>query len=60
MKSNTKDAVLALDFESDTREDDFYAVGLGGRTYGVIWPNREEQPEIYQMKKSGYIQLNHP
>jgi beta-galactosidase len=31
----------------------FYAVGLGGRTYGIIWPDREIQPEIYQIKKSG-------
>jgi len=53
LASNTKDAVLALDFETDKKEGDFYAIGLGGRTYGVIWPNREIQPEIYQMKKSG-------
>ncbi|MCJ7759125.1 MAG: DUF4981 domain-containing protein [Gillisia sp.] len=53
LASNTKDAVLALDFETDKKDGDFYAIGLGGRTYGVIWPNREIQPEIYQMKKSG-------
>jgi beta-galactosidase len=46
-------AVLYLDFEKDTKDGDFYAVGLGGRTYGIIWPNREVQPEIYQIKKSG-------
>ncbi len=49
----TKNAVLDLDFENDTKEGDFYAVGLGGRTYGIIWPNREVQPEINQIKKSG-------
>ncbi|MDF1576276.1 MAG: glycoside hydrolase family 2 TIM barrel-domain containing protein [Bacteroidales bacterium] len=53
LRSNTKDAVLALDFETDTKEGDFYAVGLGGRSYGVIWPDRKIQPEIKQMKKSG-------
>lgn len=53
LKTNVKDAVLALDFESDKKEGDFYAVGLGGRTYGIVWPNREIQPEIYQIKKSG-------
>ena len=52
LKSNTKDAVLALDFEKDTKGGEFYSVGLGGRTYGIIWPNREIQPEIYQIKKS--------
>ncbi len=53
LKSNTDDAVLALDFENDKKEGDFYAVGLGGRTYGIIWPNREIQPEIWQIKRSG-------
>jgi beta-galactosidase len=53
LRSNSKDAVLALDFETDTKDGEFYAVGLGGRTYGVIWPDREIQPEINQMKKSG-------
>jgi beta-galactosidase len=28
-------------------------VGLGGRTYGIIWPDRKIQPEIHQIKKSG-------
>jgi beta-galactosidase len=53
LKTNTAGAVLALDFENDSRGDDFFAVGLGGRTYGIIWPDREIQPEIYQIKKSG-------
>ncbi|NQU54120.1 MAG: DUF4981 domain-containing protein [Bacteroidetes bacterium] len=53
LKSNTNDAVLDLDFETDKKEGDFYAVGLGGRTYGIVWPDREIQPEIYQIKKSG-------
>jgi beta-galactosidase len=44
--------VLALDFEEDRREGEFYAVGLGGRTYGVVWPDRRIQPELHQMKKS--------
>jgi beta-galactosidase len=54
LKTNSGDAVLALDFETDTKNrESFFAVGLGGRTYGVIWPNREIQPELNQMKKSG-------
>jgi beta-galactosidase len=54
LKSNEEDAVLALDFKNDTKTgEEFYAVGLGGRTYGIIWPDREIQPEIHQIKKSG-------
>jgi len=52
LKSDTTNAVLALDFETDKKEGDFYAVGLGGRTYGIVWPDRKIQPEIYQIKKS--------
>ncbi|QGY43634.1 DUF4981 domain-containing protein [Maribellus comscasis] len=47
------DEVLALDFEKDKKDGEFFAVGLGGRTYGIIWPDRKIQPEIYQIKKSG-------
>lgn len=54
LKSDRDAAVLAIDFETDIRNgESFYAVGLGGRTYGVIWPDRDVQPEIFQMKKSG-------
>lgn len=45
--------ILDLNFEEDKKEGDFYAVGLGGRTYGIIWPDREIQPEIHQIKKAG-------
>lgn len=51
--NDTTNAVLALNFETDEKDGDFYAVGLGGRTYGIVWPNREIQPEIWQIKKSG-------
>ncbi|MGB5434250.1 MAG: beta-galactosidase domain 4-containing protein, partial [Maribacter sp.] len=53
LKTQVNDAVLALDFENDSLGEDFYAIGLGGRTYGVIWPDRTIQPEIHQIKKSG-------
>ena len=52
LKTDTENAVLAIDFESDEKAGDFYAVGLGGRTYGIVWPDRKIQPEIYQIKKS--------
>ncbi|MBN2637286.1 MAG: DUF4981 domain-containing protein [Prolixibacteraceae bacterium] len=53
LQNNIDGAVLVIDFESDTITGDFYAVGLNGRTYGIVWPNREVQPEIHQIKKSG-------
>src|SRR5690606_16090166 len=31
LKTNSEQAVLALDFENDKKEGNFYAVGLGGR-----------------------------
>ncbi len=46
-------AVLHMNFEEDKKDGWFYAVGLGGRTYGVVWPDRTPQPELFQMKKSG-------
>lgn len=52
LKTKPENAVLALDFETDEKDGDFFAVGLGGRTYGIIWPDRTIQPEIYQIKKS--------
>lgn len=45
--------LLSMDFEADSIEGSFYAVGLGGRTYGIVWPDRTVQPEIHQVKKSG-------
>ncbi|MGE0021621.1 MAG: glycoside hydrolase family 2 TIM barrel-domain containing protein [Draconibacterium sp.] len=52
LKTKPENAVLALDFETDEKDGDFFAIGLGGRTYGIIWPDRTIQPEIYQIKKS--------
>ena len=45
-------AVLWLDFEKENLDGSFYSYGIGGRTYGSIWPDRTPQPEMYQMKKS--------
>jgi beta-galactosidase len=44
--------VASLSFEETRREGDFYSMGLGGRTYGIVWPDRSIQPEIHQIKKS--------
>ncbi|MCF8226732.1 MAG: DUF4981 domain-containing protein [Bacteroidales bacterium] len=56
-------SLVAMDFESEIEEGEFLATGLGGRTYGLIWPDREIQPELKQVKKSGqpvFIELIDP
>jgi beta-galactosidase len=46
-------ALLWLDFEHVNEAGEFYSMGIGGRTYGTIWPDRTPQPEMWQIKKSG-------
>jgi beta-galactosidase len=45
-------ALLKLDFESVKTLGEFYSLGLGARSYGLVWPGREVQPELYQLKKT--------
>jgi len=45
-------SLLWLDFESSLEEGSYYSIGIPGRTYGVVWPDRSIQPELWQMKKS--------
>lgn len=45
-------AALWLDFESEKDESHYYTLGLPGRTYGLVWPDRSIQPELWQLKKS--------
>jgi beta-galactosidase len=45
-------SLLWLDFESSREEGSYYSIGIPGRTYGVVWPDRSIQPELWQMKKS--------
>lgn len=45
-------AALWLDFERETDDGSFYSYGIGARTYGSIWPGRQVQPEMWQMKKT--------
>ncbi len=47
-----KSASLWLDFESVKDESHYYTIGLPGRTYGLVWPDRSIQPELWQLKKS--------
>ena len=43
---------LWLDFESEEVKGEFYSLGIGGRSYGMVWPDRTPQPELWQVKKS--------
>ncbi len=43
---------LWLDFESETFKGEYFSMGIGGRTYGMVWPDRTPQPELWQVKKS--------
>ncbi len=47
-----EEARLWLDFESVEDEGEFFSLGIGGRSYGVVWPDRVPQPELWQLKKS--------
>ncbi len=47
-----KQAGLWLDFEEITTGGNFFSYGIGARTYGSIWPDRQPQPEMMQIKKS--------
>jgi beta-galactosidase len=46
------ESLLWLDFEGETNGGEFFSMGIGGRTYGTIWPDRVPQPEMWQVKKS--------
>ncbi|MCG6926381.1 MAG: DUF4981 domain-containing protein [Acidobacteria bacterium] len=47
-----REARLWLDFESVVEKGEFFTLGIGGRSYGVVWPDRVPQPELWQLKKS--------
>jgi beta-galactosidase len=46
------EAALWLDFEEVHRRGEFFSLGIGGRSYGLVWPDRRVQPELWQLKKS--------
>ena len=55
MNSNPRlkeDALLWLDLDEVQEKGEYYSMGIGGRTYGLIWPDRTPQPELNQVKKS--------
>lgn len=46
------EAQLWLDFDEVQDKGTSFGMGIGGRTYGLIWPDRAPQPELWQVKKS--------
>jgi beta-galactosidase len=47
-----REARLWLEFEDVEQKGEFFSLGIGGRSYGVVWPDRIPQPELWQLKKS--------
>lgn len=47
-----KSALCWYDFDEQKSEQEFFSMGVGGRTYGMIWPDRKPEPELWQVKKS--------
>ena len=56
MADNTQEfknsSKLWLDFENEAIKGDYFSMGIGARTYGMVWPDRTPQPELWQVKKS--------
>ena len=46
------EARLWLDFEQEEFKGEYFSLGIGGRSYGMVWPDRTPQPELWQVKKS--------
>jgi len=43
--------VLHVPFETEEKPGEFYSLGIGARDYGLVWPDRSVQPELWQVKK---------
>ncbi len=47
------EAVLWLDFDEIVENGEYFALGHSdARSYGLVWPDRTPQPELWQVKKS--------
>ncbi len=43
---------LWLDFDESSVDGEFYSLGIGARSYGLVLPDRTIKPELWQLKKS--------
>jgi beta-galactosidase len=46
------EAVLWLEFDDVRLGPEYYSLGIGARDYGLVWPDRRPQAELWQLKKS--------
>ena len=47
-----KSSLLWWDFDETRNPGKFFSLGIGARAYGLVWPDRTVQPELWQLKKS--------
>lgn len=47
------DALLWWDLDEVCERGEFFSLGIGARSYGLVWPDRRVQPELWQLKKVG-------
>ncbi|GAB4233018.1 MAG: glycoside hydrolase family 2 TIM barrel-domain containing protein [Acidobacteriota bacterium] len=47
------EALLWWDLDEVCGRGEFFSLGIGARSYGLVWPDRSVQPELWQLKKSG-------
>lgn len=48
-----KESVLWLDFDGVEEKGEYFGLGHSdARSYGLVWPDRTPQPELWQVKKS--------
>ncbi|MGW8179398.1 MAG: glycoside hydrolase family 2 TIM barrel-domain containing protein, partial [bacterium] len=50
--SLSEKALVWLRFETFEEKGEFYSLGIGARSYGLVWPDRTIQPELWQVKKT--------
>jgi beta-galactosidase len=46
------EAALWLEFDEVHEGPEYYSLGIGARDYGLVWPDRRPQAELWQLKKS--------
>ena len=45
-------AALWLELDEVAEGPEYYSLGIGARDYGLVWPDRRPQAELWQLKKS--------
>jgi len=50
-ETRKQDALLWCDFDIVKQKGSFFSLGIGARAYGLVWPDRQVQPEMWELKK---------